>query len=193
MKSRWEQGSFWLKVWHFCGPLGTTNEDRTIVGNPQPKYTFGITNNFCYKNSDLNILVNAQQGGDLYSIIGRSIDRPGMGYLYNHATNWNNCWRSPDNPGDGMTPAIGATTGAYFDSRWLYSSDYLRVKNITLGYTLPKARFFSSARVYLALENACIWHNYTGGFSPEALQTGGYDNGSYPQARVYTFGFNLAI
>ena len=169
------------------------NDDRTIVGNPQPKFTFGITNNFRYKNFDLNILVNAQQGGNLYSLIGRSIDRPGMGYLYNHATNWNDRWRSPDSPGDGMTPAINATTGAYFDSRWLYSSDYLRIKNITLGYTLPKARFFSSARVYLALENAYIWHNYTGGFSPEALQTGGYDNGSYPQARVYTFGFNLAI
>ncbi|WP_426059816.1 SusC/RagA family TonB-linked outer membrane protein [Hymenobacter sp. B1770] len=170
-----------------------TNDDRTILGNPQPKFIFGVTNNFAYKNFDLNILVNAQQGGDLYSVIGRSIDRPGMGYLYNHSTNWNNRWRSEANQGDGMTPAIGATTGAYFDSRWLYSSDYLRVKNITLGYTLPKQRFYSGARVYLALENAYIWHNYTGGFSPEALQAGGFDNGSYPQARTYTIGFNLSI
>ncbi|SFQ68244.1 SusC/RagA family TonB-linked outer membrane protein [Hymenobacter arizonensis] len=169
------------------------NDDRTILGNPQPKFIFGVTNNFVYKNFDLNVLVNAQQGGDLYSVIGRSIDRPGMGYLYNHSTNWNNRWRSEANPGDGMTPAIGATTGAYFDSRWLYSSDYVRVKNITLGYTLPKKRFYSGARVYLALENAYIWHNYTGGFSPEALQPGGFDNGSYPQARTYTLGFNLSI
>jgi TonB-linked SusC/RagA family outer membrane protein len=170
-----------------------TNDDRTIVGNPNPKFNFGVTNNFRYKNFDLNVLVNAQQGGDLYSVIGRSIDRPGMGYLYNHASNWNNRWRSPDNPGDGMTPSIGATTGAYFDSRWLYSSDYIRVKNITLGYTLPKRNFYSNARIYFALENAYIWHNYTGGFSPEALQNGGYDNGSYPQARTYTFGFNFGI
>ncbi|MCC3154967.1 TonB-dependent receptor [Hymenobacter sp. BT770] len=170
-----------------------TNDDRTIIGNPQPKFIFGVTNNFRYKGFDLNVLVNAQQGGDLYSLIGRSIDRPGMGYLYNHASNWNNRWKSEANPGDGMTPAIGATTGAYFDSRWLYSSDYIRIKNITLGYTLPKQRFYSGARVYFALENAYIWHSYTGGFSPEALQTGGYDNGSYPQARTYTFGFNLSI
>ena len=170
-----------------------TNDDRTILGNPQPKFIFGVTNNFVYKNFDLNVLVNAQQGGDLYSVIGRSIDRPGMGYLYNHASNWNNRWKSEANPGDGMTPAIGASTGAYFDSRWLYSSDYIRVKNITLGYNLPKQKFYSGARVYLALENAYIWHNYTGGFSPEALQVGGFDNGSYPQARTYTFGFNLSI
>ena len=169
------------------------NNDRTIVGNPQPTFNFGMTNNFRYKGFDLNVLVNAQQGGDLYSLIGRSIDRPGMGYLYNHASNWNNRWRSEASPGDGMTPSIGATTGAYFDSRWLYSSDYIRVKNITLGYTLPKQRFYSNARVYFALENAYIWHNYTGGFSPEALQAGGFDNGSYPQARTYTFGFNLSI
>jgi hypothetical protein len=170
-----------------------TAEDRTIMGNPQPKFIFGFTNNFRYKGFDLNVLVNAQQGGDLYSVIGRSIDRPGMGYLYNHSSNWNNRWKSEASPGDGMTPSINATTGAYFDSRWLYSSDYIRVKNITLGYTLPKQRFYSGARVYLALENAYIWHNYTGGFSPEALQTGGFDNGSYPQARTYTFGFNLSI
>ena len=169
------------------------NDDRTIVGNPNPKFTFGITNSFRYKGFDLNILVNAQQGGNLYSLIGRSIDRPGMGYLYNHSTRWNTRWKSETDPGDGMTPSIGATTGAYFDSRWLYSSDYLRVKNITLGYTLPKQRFYSGARVYFALENAYIWHNYTGGYSPEALQPGGYDNGSYPQAKVYTFGFNLSI
>ena len=116
-----------------------------------------------------------------------------MGYLYNHAESWNNRWKSEAEPGDGKTPSIGATTGAYFDSRWLYNSDYLRVKSITLGYTLPKIKFYSTARVYFALENAYIWHNYTGGYSPEALQSTGYDNGSYPQAQTYTFGFNLGL
>ncbi|MBC8083820.1 MAG: TonB-dependent receptor [Hymenobacter sp.] len=171
-----------------------TNDDRTVIGNPQPTFTFGVTNNFRYKNFDLNVLVNAQAGGDLYSLIGRSIDRPGMGYLYNHSTRWNNRWKSEAEPGDGQTPSINATTGAYFDSRWLYSSDYIRVKNITLGYTLPKTSFYAGARVYLALENAYIWHSYTGGYSPEAIQQpGGFDNGSYPQARTYTVGFNLSL
>jgi TonB-linked SusC/RagA family outer membrane protein len=170
-----------------------TDADRTIMGNPTPKFIFGVSNNFTYKGFDLNVLVNAQQGGELYSLIGRSIDRPGMGYLYNHASKWNNRWKSEAEPGDGKTPSITAQNSSLLDSRWLYSSDYIRIKNVTLGYTLPKSRVYSSARVYLALENAYIWHNYTGGFSPEALQVGGFDNGSYPQARTYTVGFNLAL
>jgi TonB-linked SusC/RagA family outer membrane protein len=170
-----------------------TDADRTIMGNPTPKYIFGITNYFRYKGFDLSVLVNAQQGGQLYSLIGRSIDRPGMGYLYNHAANWNNRWKSEAEPGDGKTPSITAQNSSLLDSRWLYSSDYLRIKNVTLGYNLPRSRFYGSARLYVALENAYIWHSYTGGFSPEALQAGGFDNGSYPQARTYTIGFNLAL
>lgn len=169
------------------------NDDRVVVGNPQPKFNFGLTNTFRYKAFDLTVLMNAQMGGDLYSLIGRSNDRPGMGYLYNHSSRWNTRWKSEEEPGDGMTPNINAGTGAFFDTRWLYSSDYLRIKNINLGYTLPKTGFYAGARVYLALENAYIWHNYTGGFSPEALQNGGFDRGSYPQARTYTIGFNLTL
>jgi hypothetical protein len=170
-----------------------TDADRTIMGNPTPKYLFGITNIFRYKGFDLTVLINAQQGGQLYSLIGRSIDRPGMGYLYNHLANWNNRWKSEAEPGDGHTPSITAQNSSLLDTRWMYSSDYLRIKNVTLGYTLPRSRFYSSARFYVALENAYIWHSYTGGFSPEALQAGAFDNGSYPQARTYTLGFNLAL
>jgi TonB-linked SusC/RagA family outer membrane protein len=182
-----------IKYQDMNGDGKITVEDRVILGNPQPKFTFGITNNFRYKNFDLNVLVNAQAGGDLYSLIGRSIDRPGMGYLYNHASNWNNRWKSEAEPGDGKTPSITAQNSSLLDSRWLYSSDYIRLKNITLGYNLPKKSFYSNARVYVAIENAYIWHNYTGGFSPEALQAGGFDNGSYPQSRTYTVGFNLSL
>jgi TonB-linked SusC/RagA family outer membrane protein len=170
-----------------------TDADRTIMGNPTPKYLFGITNRFRYKGFELSVLINAQQGGQLYSLIGRSIDRPGMGYLYNHLANWNNRWKSEAEPGDGHTPSITAQNSSLLDTRWMYSSDYLRIKNVTLGYDLPKSRFYGSARLYVALENAYIWHSYTGGFSPEALQAGGFDNGSYPQARTYTLGFNLAL
>jgi TonB-linked SusC/RagA family outer membrane protein len=172
------------------------NNDRTYVGSPQPSYIFGITNTFTYKKFDLSILINAQTGGSIYSMIGRSIDRPGMGYLYNHLAVWNTRWRSPDNPGDGMTPSIAATTGAYYDTRWLYSSDYLRIKNITLGYNLPGARFYSRARVYATIENAYLFTHYAGGYSPEAVNStglGAYDYGGYPPARVYTLGFNLTF
>jgi hypothetical protein len=172
------------------------NNDRTNMGSPQPSLVYGLTNTFTYKGFDLSILMNAQTGGYVYSLVGRSIDRPGMGYLYNHLATWDNRWRSPDNPGDGMTPSINATTGAYYDTRWLYKSDYLRIKNITLGYNLPTVRFYNRARVYVAVENAYLFSKYNGGFSPEASNgtgLGSYDYGGYPPARVYTFGFNITL
>ncbi|GAC1591621.1 MAG: hypothetical protein NVS3B25_11240 [Hymenobacter sp.] len=174
------------------------NNDRTIVGSPQPTFVYGITNTVKFKDFDLSILLNAQQGGYIYSMVGRSIDRPGMGYLYNHLNNWDNRWRSADNPGDGMTPSINATTGAYYDTRWLYKSDYLRIKNITLGYNLPAVRFYNRARLYVAVENAYLFTGYKGGFTPEASNApsgslGSYDYGGYPPARVYTLGFNLTL
>jgi hypothetical protein len=129
----------------------------------------------------------------IYSMIGRSIDRPGMGYLYNKLAIWENRWKSPEDPGDGMTPSINSTTGSYYDTRWLYSSDYIRVKNITFGYNVPKMKWFERARVYVSVENPFIWHKYSGGFTPEAANNEGGDYGGYPQSKTYSIGINLNL
>ncbi|MDZ7900406.1 MAG: TonB-dependent receptor [Arcicella sp.] len=169
------------------------DKDRTIVGNPQAPYVFGFRNDFTYKRFTLSTLLNAQVGGKIYSMIGRSIDRPGMGYLYNKLAKWENRWKSADNPGDGMTPSITATTGSFYDTRWLYSSDYLRIKNINLGYNIPKQKWFNSARVFISIENAFIWHKYSGGYTPEAANNEGGDYGGYPQSKSYSLGLNLNL
>jgi TonB-dependent starch-binding outer membrane protein SusC len=169
------------------------NNDRTIVGNPQAPFAFGFRNEFSYKRFSLSVLMNAQLGGMIYSMIGRSIDRPGMGYLYNKLAKWENRWKSADSPGDGMTPSILASTGAYYDTRWLYSSDYLRVKNVTFGYSIPKQKWFTNARVYVSIENALIWHKYSGGYTPEAANNEGGDYGGYPQAKTFSIGLNLNL
>ena len=165
-----------------------TVADRAIVGQPTPDYTFGFTNDFKYKRFDLRIVAFAQTGGNIYSMIGRSIDRPTMGYLYNKLAIWKDRWQSVDKPGNGWVPNMNASTGGFYDTRWLYSSDYLRIKNITLGYEAPKMKGLQSLRLYLSLENAYIWHKYYGGFSPESLNNEGGDYGGYPQAKVLTFG-----
>ena len=158
------------------------------MGHPSPDYTFGFTNDFKYKRFDLRIVAFAQTGGSIYSMIGRSIDRPTMGYLYNKLAIWKDRWQSVDKPGNGWVPNMNASTGGFYDTRWLYSSDYLRIKNITLGYDAPKIKGFQSLRLYISLENAYIWDKYTGGLSPEALNNEGGDYGGYPQAKVLTFG-----
>jgi TonB-linked SusC/RagA family outer membrane protein len=167
--------------------------DRTNVGQPLPAFVYGLTNTFNYRNFDLTILTTAQTGGMIYSMIGRSIDRPGMGYLYNKLAIWENRWKSPEDPGDGMTPSINSTTGSYYDTRWLYSSDYIRVKNITFGYNVPKMKWFERARVYVSVENPFIWHKYSGGFTPEAANNEGGDYGGYPQSKTYSIGINLNL
>ncbi|MBL7816797.1 MAG: TonB-dependent receptor [Saprospiraceae bacterium] len=165
-----------------------TAADRSIVGQPTPDFTYGLTNDFKYKRFDLRIVAFAQTGGSIYSMIGRSIDRPTMGYLYNKLAIWKDRWQSVDKPGNGWVPNMNASTGGFYDTRWLYSSDYLRIKNITLGYDAPKIKGFQSLRLYLSLENAFIWHKYYGGLSPEALNNEGGDYGGYPQAKVLTLG-----
>ena len=178
---------------------GVINDsDRTLMGKPDPDYTFGITNTFKYKNFDLSFLITAQTGGQIYSVLGRAMDRPGMGANGNVLSHWKNMWKSEAEPGDGKTPGIdNANTGQFYDSRWLYSTDFIKLKNVTLGYRIPfKKKFIQNARVYLTGENLLMWDKYEGGFSPEANNggsTGDYDYGSYPQARVITLGVNVTF
>ena len=166
------------------------DNDRTLVGKPDPDFIFGLTNKFNYKNWDLSVMITAQTGGYLYSVSpGRYIDNPGMGYSQNLFSWWQNCWWSEDEPGDGKTPAIDSTTGELRDTRWLYKSDYLRIKNVTLGYRLPlskKSNYVKGVRFYFTVENLWRWDSYTGGYSPENR-----GNNSYPQARTYTLGASL--
>ncbi len=167
------------------------DNDRTLVGKPNPDYVLGMTNKLKYKNFDLSVMCTAQFGGMLYSMSpGRYIDRPGMGASINMFRHWQNMWMSEEEPGDGKTPGLGnSNTGQYYDTRWLYSSDYIRIKNVTLGYRIPVSKKISkNARVYLAVENLWMWDKYDGGYSPENK-----GNNAYPQARTYTLGANFTF
>ncbi|WP_294616471.1 TonB-dependent receptor [uncultured Bacteroides sp.] len=178
------------------------DNDRDYLGTPTPKFVFGLTNRFSYKNFDLSVLLTAQTGGKIYSFLGRAIDRPSMGARSNVLGHWRNAWWSEDEPGNGNIPSIfSSTTASAIDSRWLYSSNYLRIKNLTFGYKLPvSSKFISYARVYMSIENLAKWDNYYGGYSPEAANIGsgpggatalGLDYGGYPNSRTFTFGINL--
>lgn len=183
-----------------------TTADKTYLGSPTPKFTYGLTNTFEYKNFDLSFLITAQSGGKIYGILGRAIDRPGMGASSNAMGRWRNAWWSETEQGDGSTPYIlSTTTGTTLDSRWLYSSDYIRIKNLTFGYKLPVLpKYYSSARVFVSCENLAIFDSYYGGFSPEAANSGsstavgggnslGIDYGGYPTSRVFTMGVNIVF
>lgn len=169
------------------------SSDKTICGHPSPNFTYGLTNTFKYKNFDLSFLLTAQTGGTLYGLLGRAIDRPGMGGTGNVLGKWRNMWRSESEPGDGKTPYILGNTSSYYDTRWLYSSDFLKIKNLTIGYNLPEKKgFYQSARLYLSAENLYKWDNYDY-YSTESnnSSTGNYDYGAYPSPKTFVFGVNF--
>lgn len=82
------------------------DDDRTLVGKPTPDLTFGFRNMFKYKNLDFSILLTGQTGGKIYGVLGRAMDRPGMGASINMLACWKNMWISEEQPGDGKTPGI---------------------------------------------------------------------------------------
>ena len=173
-----------------------TSDDRTLMGHPDPTTTWGIYNNFTFKNFDLSFLIQGQGGNKVYDLIGRAIDRPGMGTGGNAMGRWRNRWRSETDPGDGHTPRIDGRTGGLYDSRWLYDGTYARFKSITLGYTLPRnlVKGITNARIYLTGENLFyLVNNDYGGYSPESLNTDGGDYGAYPDARTYSVGINIGF
>jgi hypothetical protein len=162
--------------------------DRVIVGHPNPSLTYGITNSFKYKNFDLSILVQGQSGGSLYSLFGRSINRTGTGVTDNVLGTWADRWRSATDPGAGLMGKTYSTFGRIKNTDWLYSSDYVRVRNITLGYnlgSLMKTKHVQGARLYVSAENFFGHDNYGGGYNPEATNTSFSGSTQYPESGDY--------
>jgi TonB-linked SusC/RagA family outer membrane protein len=184
-----------VKYFDFNGDGVINENDRHIVGGPTPDYYWGFTNNFSYKSFDLSVFFQGQQGGNSYALLGRAIDRPGMGTLNNAMGNWANRWQSDENPGDGKTPRLDGTTGSLLDTRWLYDASYIQLKNITVGYNFSQDLMsklnISNLRIYVSLENVWRKDNYYGGYNPESVQSDGTDYGAYPNAKVYMMGLNF--
>lgn len=176
------------------GDGNITNDDWTVLGDPAPRFVFGMTNRFSYKNFDASILFTAQAGGYIMGGFGRAVDRAHMGTQQNTLRHWQNAWWSEEEPGDGTLPYPLTTHSYNIDSRFVYKSDYFRIKNLTLGYTVPFKNFIQSLRVYASIENLLILDSYYLGYSPEASNQSGFtgvDYGAYPSARTFSLGVNI--
>ena len=167
-----------------------TEADKQIVGHPNPNYTYGVTNTVRYKAFDLSVLVQGQAGGSIYSQLGRAISRPGQGRADNHPASYDNRWKSPTDQGEGRFGKAYSTYNNPITSAtdWLYSSDYIRVRNITLGYNLKsaiKTSAISGARLYFTMENFFGHDKYYNGLNPEASNTTVSSNSAYPESGDY--------
>ncbi|WP_223818142.1 SusC/RagA family TonB-linked outer membrane protein [Mucilaginibacter rubeus] len=175
--------------------------DRTFIGNPNPTFTYGITNSFSYKNVDLSIVMAGSVGNDIADDAFQSTEN--LDGVFNVRKGVANRWRSPEDPGDGIYPRTRTgTTEDFrnFTSRQVFKATYLAVKNITLGYTVPvkKLKYFRNLRAYVSAQNAFIFTKYPG-MNPEAGLAGlnglnqGRDFTGYPIPRILSVGLNAGF
>lgn len=174
-----------------------TTNDRTVIGNAMPKWYGGITNTFNYKGIDFSFMFQFNYGNDiynatrLYAIQSRSGRR---NMLAEVADRW-----SPTNASNKVPSQDGYIVNDVY-SRFIEDGSFLRLKNITLGYTLPHkwTRKFhaSKLRIYATGQNLFCISGYSG-YDPEVNSassnpmTPGLDWGAYPKSRVFTFGIDL--
>jgi TonB-dependent starch-binding outer membrane protein SusC len=180
--------------------------DRVNAGRPSPKFTFGMTNNFKYKNLDLSVQMYGQTGGYIYSFLGRAIDNPSNGRNTTLGV-WRDRWTESNQNYNAPRGKIGYSyTIPLFTTDWLYKSDFLRIQNVTLGYNLKKyikTNAISNARIYASAQNLFGWDKYKGGVNPEAANTqvGGNstsfqlpgDYGAMPLNKTITVGVNVSF
>ena len=178
-----------------------TQKDRTIVGNYQPDFTYGFGGTLGYKDFDFSFSFQGVSGNEILNLNRRYLDN--MEGNVNGTTAALNRWQSVDNVGDGMTNRANRKQTGYNarTSTWhLEDGSYLRLQNISIGYTLPKALtqkwHIDKMRIYFSANNLKTWTNYSG-YNPEvSLRSSnalspGEDYGTYPLAKTFMIGINI--
>lgn len=179
-----------------------TPDDRVIVGQGNPDVVGGITNNFQYKNFDLNIISNFSLGNSIFVDGLRFTDNAALN-AFNNRRIVGNIWQQPGD--NAFTPSINSPTFSTFDQRstlQLRDGDFLRLKNVTLGYTFDEAffskiGFFDSIRVYATATNLVTFKgDDLQGIDPEVTNSvGAIGQGetffSPPQSKSYLFGITF--
>ncbi len=195
------------------------NQDCTFIGNPEPKFTYGIGNTFSYKGFDLTIFFSGSYGNKALNLTRSRIEDPRLNSnILKDALNYAIVDKIDPNGSDtdfrnlhvvGGSSSMPAMQVSDANNNFTRISDmliedasYIRLQNISLGYSFPKkwiSKFYlTNLRVYANIQNVYTWSEYKG-LDPEvgamygdALMTG-VDYGRYPSPRIYTFGLNVSF
>jgi TonB-dependent starch-binding outer membrane protein SusC len=177
------------------------NGARVVVGKANPDFTGGFTNNFSYKGFDLNIFFIFSKGNDVYNSGGIYMSSGWGGGFDNQTTELLDRWQKPGDITRIPKLSLDNPTGIDPSSRWLYDGSYIRLRNVTLGYTLPATVAnklkIASARLFITGMNLWITTKYPG--DPEVNTAvlgniaGGQDFYTIPQPRSITAGINVRL
>ncbi|MPQ47326.1 SusC/RagA family TonB-linked outer membrane protein [Marinifilum sp. N1E240] len=189
----------------------TTNNynlaEDMVVGDPNPDFFGGLDNTFSYKGFDARIFFQFVYGNDIYNDAGRFMSANGD-WVDNQTRDQLDRWQKPGDITDIPQARFGDSNGTRTSSRWISDGSYIRLKDLTLGYTLPKSLTqkinVNKVRIYFTGQN--LWtHTDFKGWDPEVSAPGsnrtqlttnirqGIDYYSTPQAKTYMFGVNLSF
>jgi len=174
--------------------------DKMIIGDPNPDFTFGITNNFTYKNFDLNIFLQGSQGGQVMNLTNVQLYNGDSNTVRDNLNAW-----TPSNTNTDI-PRV-KLRGKEISSRFVEDGSYVRLKNIAIGYNftsdITEKLGVDSLRVSLSAQNLLTFTNYSGldpevnyfgsggGSSASGNTTNGFDFGNYPTIQSVNFAVNV--
>ncbi len=174
-----------------------TTGDKTYIGNPNPKFTWGMTNSIFYKGFNLSVFIQGSQGNDIYN--ASRYETEGMYNGQNQSTEVIRRWRIPGQITD-IPRASKNTDNLRASTRFVENGSYLRLKSFTLSYDLKysllKKWRIARLQPYFTAQNLFTLTKYKG-FDPEVNQYGGsstvqgIDWGTYPQVKTIIFGLNI--
>jgi TonB-dependent starch-binding outer membrane protein SusC len=182
------------KVRDYDGNNLITAGDQVITGDPNPDFIFGFSTNLAYKGFDLSVFLSGTVGNDVYNVSRASFENP-LGQR-NLLQGVENRW-TPENPNNEYAGALQAGRLPITD-RFIEDGSYLRCKNVTLGYVLPKIKGISRARIYVSANNLFTVTNYTG-YDPEVNTYAGQntavgiDNLVYPSSKSFLGGIQVTF
>jgi TonB-linked SusC/RagA family outer membrane protein len=173
--------------------------DRIILGNSQPKFTGGLSSTLVYGKFDLFVALQGSYGNKLFNTLRARFEKTSTDYnsLATVAGRW-----TPTNPSNTIAKATNSTS-IVTDDRFIEDASFLRVKNITLGYTLPVKQITKDARLrlFVSLQNFFTWTPYSG-YDPESNRNGvdennglyqGVDFGTYPSSKSVQLGLGITL
>lgn len=180
--------------------------DVAILGDPNPDFTLGFTNEFSYKGFSLSVFLYASVGADIYNYTRRQAEGMNSPWLNQFSTVQD---RYTSENTNATIPRFNSwhSNNIRVSDRFVEDGSYLRVQNVQLGYDLPSnwanKVLMSSAKIYVSIQNLATFTNYSGydpelGSSGDASGSGGgiifnVDNGKYPNPTTYTAGLNITF
>jgi TonB-linked SusC/RagA family outer membrane protein len=177
-------------------------DDRTVIGNPNPDFTGGFTNDFTYRNFDLSVFFTFSYGNDVININRIIMEGGRVRKNQNYFASYANRWTPENQSNDYFRVNGGGPLDFAYSSRVIEDASYIKLKTVQLGYNLPqnliKRAKLNNLRLYVSAQNLLKFSKYSG-FDPEVSKFGSsalrpaFDYSVYPYARTITFGLNVSF